>query len=128
MASFSKNERLTGARNTGLLFDKGSSSFRVFPLLYIVRPMNFTDGANCKSLISVSKRRFKKAVDRNLLKRRIRAVHQENKEQFYHLLADGESVALGILYNTSEICDYRTLEKSYQKFLRKYAETRAQIH
>ncbi|MEQ9405466.1 MAG: ribonuclease P protein component [Cyclobacteriaceae bacterium] len=75
--SFPKREKLTGKKRIEGLFKTGSSfyleSFRV--------RYQEADEESCHQiLISVPKKSFKKAVDRNLIKRRIREAYRLNKE------------------------------------------------
>lgn len=68
--------------------------------------------------ISVPKRLFKKAVDRNLLKRRIREAYRQNKPDFYlKLSALDKQVNMVVQYQHSRIVDYRSLEKALIKGL-----------
>ena len=102
--TFSKQERLTGKKNIEELFKK-SSSFHLYPLLFKFIP---TDEQHTKVLISVPKKNHKRAVDRNLLKRRIREAYRLNK----HILTDSSSqgLFLGLIYTSKEILDYKYIE------------------
>jgi ribonuclease P protein component len=66
-------------------------------------------------LISVPKKRFKRAVDRNLLKRRIREIYrlQKSEELFPFLNQRSEKIILGINYIGNEIAEYTFLEKKF---------------
>lgn len=107
--TFSKEERLCSKRLITLLFTKGSS-FNLYPLRFIVySPQESLSGSN-QILISVSKRYFKQATDRNRLKRQIREAYRLNK----HLLTaqTGQSLLLlGILYIGKEKKSFQTIEK-----------------
>ncbi len=101
--TFPKAERLTGKKNIEELFQKGSSFFlHPFLLRYTV-----SSEKTHRLLISVSKKKFKRAVDRNLIKRRIREAYRLNKaglaktEKFYNL---------GIIYLDSSLLGFKELE------------------
>lgn len=53
------------------LFSEGKS-IKIFPLKLIYLPLQETGLITCKTSVSVPKRTFKKAVDRNYFKRLIR--------------------------------------------------------
>lgn len=84
---FAKKERLTGKKEIEELF-KGGSSFYLYPLLIKYR---VAAGVSAHSvLFTVSKKGFKRAVDRNLIKRRMREAYRLSKNDwqsgaFYHI-------------------------------------------
>ena len=65
---FPKSLRLTGKKNTDLLFNKGRS-FLLYPYRVITLPA--ADGS-FKVLFTVPARTFRKATDRNRIRRRMR--------------------------------------------------------
>jgi ribonuclease P protein component len=94
---FRKSERLSREKEIQELFDKGSS-FYLFPFKVMImrQPENIPFN---QVLISVSRRNFKNAVDRNTIKRRIREAYRLNK----HLLPPGCVNRLGFIYTHKEI-------------------------
>lgn len=94
--TFSKEERLCGRRSISRLMSEGRwgscSGFKYCCL------RDTGEGVG-RVMVSVPKRYFKRAVKRNLLKRRMREAWRTQK----HLLDVPGGVDLLILYNTSEI-------------------------
>lgn len=77
--TFTKEERLCSKRLIEGLFHKGSS-FVVYPYRVVFLPDEVGDSSfGMQSILSVSKRRFKRAVDRNFLKRRMREAFRLKK-------------------------------------------------
>lgn len=70
--------------------------------------------------VSVPKRLFKRAVDRNLLKRRIREAYRKNKKELYAVLEQKEiKLDLVIQYQNREIESFHVIEKALIKGLEK---------
>jgi ribonuclease P protein component len=76
--TFKKEERLNKEKWIKELFEKGSS-FHLYPFRVIYLPHPDPLYPVNQVLISVSVRNFRKAVDRNLLKRRIREAYRLTK-------------------------------------------------
>ena len=76
--TFKKEERLNKEKWIQELFEKGSS-FILHPFRVIFLPHPDPKSSVHQVLISVSARNFKKAVDRNAIKRRIREAYRLNK-------------------------------------------------
>ena len=109
---FSKVERLKSRKQITLLFSKNQNVFS-FPFKYIYSTTAKTIDAPAKLLISVPKRSFKHAVDRNKIKRLIREAYRKNKMLIYDPLQSNETnILLGIIYVGKEIMTYSEIEKS----------------
>lgn len=79
--TFSRNERLKSVKDIQELFSK-SSSFYLFPFL-IKYNGELQEGELPKMLISVPKKKFKRAVDRNAIKRRVREAYRLSKPKVF---------------------------------------------
>lgn len=114
MYSFSKEERLCSVKLIDKLFHSGSS-FLLYPFRIIWLKETLPAGTPVQVLISVPKKKFKRAVDRNLLKRRIREIYRLQKsEELYPFLTEHSlTLILGINYIGNEIGDYRFMERKF---------------
>ncbi|MBK5280297.1 MAG: ribonuclease P protein component [Bacteroidia bacterium] len=102
--SFKKEERLAGEKHIQELFEKGSS-FNLYPFRVLRLSRQDSNNQLVKVLISVSKRNFKRAVDRNLIKRRIREAYRLQKGHINEY-----SLLLAIVYTAKEIEPFRVIK------------------
>lgn len=116
--SYPKKEKLKSKNTIDLLFSEGKSVAR-FPLRLVFVPIELENGEKLKMGVSVSKKHFKKAVDRNYFKRILRETYRLNK----HLLIDGldKTYAFMFFYQTKERLKYDEINTKtiqlFEKFL-----------
>ena len=124
-ASFPKSEHLCGKKDIALLMKDGRWGFAGC-LKYCWRPREEArnDGGAMTSeavqpasrlLISVPKRLFKRAVKRNLLKRRIREAWRVRKIAGIDLL---------LQYNSGELCDFAAISSAVESVIAKISSSR----
>ena len=117
MFTFKKTERLSSKKDIALLYSSGQNK-SFYPLKVFWRIHDFENEFPVRVLITVPKRSFKKAIDRNLLKRRIREAYRLNKLPMYEALtASGKKLDLMILFIHKEKSLMPEIEKALKKAL-----------
>ena len=114
--SFKKAERLSSRKAISTLFQSGSTVYsRPLRVLYSsARDQTYP----ALVAFSVPKRLFRKAVHRNLLKRRLREAYRLNKSGFYDSLnKSGLQCMLVIQYQGKTLEEYRIIESALKKAL-----------
>lgn len=117
-ATYSKKEKLKSKKLIGQLFAEGKS-VSAFPLRLVFLPTIFDDNVKAKTGVSVSKRHFKRAVDRNRIKRLMREVYRLNKVNYFNNITT--QYAFMILYIGKDIPTLTQVETRmndlFEKFL-----------
>jgi ribonuclease P protein component len=102
-------ERLKSPELVSQVYNSGSRKV-AFPLVLIAAPGT---GKTHRVAISVPKRKIRKAVDRNLQKRRMREAYRKHK----HLLPEGRNLDMILLFQGHQLADYATVVKSLERLL-----------
>jgi ribonuclease P protein component len=121
--SFSKEERLHNKKMIQELFDKGSSFF-LYPFKVFYLPDKQWDSDKNKVLVSVSKKFFKKAVERNLIKRRIREAYRLNKHIISSTGHDSKPLLVGVIFVGKQILSFNEIETKLKLVLMRLNEVR----
>jgi len=109
--TFRKQERIVSTRLIEMLFGKGNSqSLSAFPLRAVfVQTARQSSCAPVQILISVPKKRFKHAVDRNRVKRQIREAYRHHKQLLEGVVAEDKQLLIAFIwlsdrhYQTNEV-------------------------
>ena len=125
---FKKEERLCSKATIENLYANGRS-VAAFPLRAVYLPLEAEENAPAASiLISVSKKRFKHAVDRNLAKRRLREAYRLSKHPFIESLQQQEKrMAIAILYLDKQHHPFKHLQARMVKLLNSIIEKERSI-
>lgn len=119
--TFQKNERLCSKKAIQQLFDQGQS-FVKYPFRITLLPIEDEEASSAQVLISVSKKKFKRANKRNWIKRRIREAYRLNKQLLLESLIENDiKLAISLVYLPQEVLDYSTIEKGLKKALKQIA-------
>lgn len=118
-----KAERLNSKVIIGKMFEGGvSKSFSIFPLRIVYMPIAERE-VSASILISVSKRRFKRAVKRNRVKRQIREAYRKNKHELQQLLDEkGVQLAVAFIYLSDELTSSPEIEEKMKLALMRIVE------
>ena len=120
--TYPKNEKLKSKITIDLLFSKGKSVSK-YPLrlVYVESDYGIPEDSTqkLKMGVSVSKKYFKKAVDRNYFKRILRETYRLNK----HLLIDNldQRYAFMFFYQTKDRLSYEEINTKTIQLFEKFA-------
>ncbi|MCV2485582.1 ribonuclease P protein component [Flavobacterium sp. SH_e] len=116
--TYPKNERLKSKTTIGLLFSEGKSVSK-YPLRLVYRQAEVNSEEQTKIGVSVSKKYFKKAVDRNYFKRVLRETYRLNK----HLLLDNlnQPYSIMLFYQTKDRLSYQEINTKMIQLFEKFS-------
>lgn len=120
---FLKSERLCSKVLIENLFTKGNRVVTQFPfrvLWQFVPAQSFE--TNAQMLVSVSKRNFSNATERNRIKRQIRELYRLNKYILYNSLKKGnKKITIAFIYQGKSIMTSEQLKETFIKLVQKIA-------
>jgi len=111
-----KSERLHADKLIKELFNEGSSFF-LYPFKVIYLKKNEEPVKINQVLISVSKKKIKKATGRNLIKRRVRESYRLNKN-----LLPGDGILLAFIFVGNPEIPYMEMNQKMAQILKKLGE------
>lgn len=112
-----KSDRLYSRKEINELFENGHAIF-AYPIkaVYIISELNNNNVS--KAAFSVSKRNFKKAVDRNYYKRLLRESYRLNRNNLTSKLAENnKKLSIMFIYSVAKHNDYNLIENGMLKIL-----------
>jgi ribonuclease P protein component len=117
--TFDKAERLCSTKVISGLFENGNIFYSsLFKVVWGMSPVALTYPAQVA--FSVSKKGFRLAVTRNLVKRRMREAYRKNKRVLYeHLASENRQITFVVIMKGNAVPDYLTIEKSMKNMINK---------
>jgi len=118
--TFKKQEKLKKSKLIEQLFNEGKS-ITLFPIKLIYLELDHNSPYKIQAGITASKRNFKKAVDRNRIKRLLREVYRKNKYLIYESEHTKKHIFMFIYLGKKEL-DYHSLEDKMKGLIKKFLQ------
>lgn len=121
--TFSKKERVVSKKLIESLFEKGDShSLAAFPLRVVYLQRERPQGEMpVQILISVPKKRFKHAIDRNRVKRQVRESYRYNKQAVWDIIPEDKQLLIAFIWLSDRHYPTDEVQKRVVTLLQKIA-------
>lgn len=118
-----KAERLSSKAVIDKLFSGASKSFAIYPLRVVYMAVERKEDVYASILISVPKKRFKRAVKRNRVKRQVREAYRKNKHSLLNALAGKDyGLAISFIYLDNKLIPSVEVEEKVKSLLARVTE------
>ena len=122
--TFKKSERLCSRILMDRLFQGDNHSVSAYPLRAVFLLVDLTEQEGVSVLMSVPKKRFHDAVDRNRVKRQLREAYRKHKHALAEQMATRkQGLLIAFIYVSAQIESTAYIEKRMTRLLEKIAET-----
>lgn len=114
-----RSERLKSEKSISGLFETGKS-LSVHPVRLIYQITTPTDNSPIKIGFAVPKKNFKRAVDRNLIKRRMREAFRQNKQLLINIETQSfQGLDIILVYQGLKVEDFNIISNCIKELLKK---------
>ena len=125
--ALAKSERLTSQLVIDKLFAGGNASMAAFPLRIVFMQVeksekNGSDEPPVSILVSVPKKRFRHAVDRNRVKRQVREAFRQHKDLLCQVVPEGQRLLLAFICLSDEHRPSKEIEGRIVSLMRRISE------
>ncbi|MDX2359232.1 MAG: ribonuclease P protein component [Crocinitomicaceae bacterium] len=113
--SLGKNYKLCSRKTIDEVF-KAGVSIKAYPFIALIYPTQFSDGNSLKFVFSAPKKKFKKAVQRNRVKRICKEAVRLNKSSLEEYLVNNkQQLAVVLIYTSNDELKFEQLQRKTQK-------------
>lgn len=118
--TFKQEEKIKSSLKIKEVLD-GGTSFKKYPILAFLLPIDFQTESlyPVQVAFTVSKKKFKRAVDRNKIKRYMRETYRTQKKEFYKNLPHEQQFRIVFVYIGKQIESFQFIEKRMKLILEK---------
>jgi ribonuclease P protein component len=117
---FRREERLSSRKAIQRLFESGKS-FGYYPFRLIWKENLSVNDPMARIVISVPKKRFKRAVDRNLIRRRLKEIYRKKKPEFYEkLVSINRKIDFIMIYVGDKDIEFNELDRKISALLLRF--------
>ncbi len=114
---FGKSYKLTGKKLIEDVYANGTTH-KDYPFLIKILEIN-NSNSPLQFAIAVSKRNHKKAVSRNLVKRRIREAIRLNKQELEdRMISEHKQLAIFVIYTAKEIHESALIDRKFKRIFK----------
>ena len=117
--TFHKSERLCSQKIISALFENGNIIYTsLFKLVWLFSPSDLPSPA--QAAFTVSKKGFRKAVTRNLIRRRMREAYRKTKLNLYSLLeTEHIRITFVIIFRGTTVVDFPAIDSAMKEVIGK---------
>ena len=121
--TLSKNERLASRKLIDKIFNREGEMISKFPLSFIFLKHELNASLPAQVMFSVPTRKFKKAHDRNRVKRLMKESYRLQKHSFYQsiIIKSNRQYACCLMYNSDVMPDLESLNGKIQYILNEFS-------
>lgn len=127
--TYLKVERVSGKTRIETIFASGNA-FLTYPFRVVYYKHDADTSSNTNALlISIPKKRLKRAVDRNRMKRLVREAYRLNRSYIdLSSLSNDSNVDIALIYVADKVLPYHIVEKSLIRLLREISKRLSMSH